>query len=379
MAPLSKMYSSVCRQEFCRRILERMAGSSDGCLALNVVFSPDLNPEKHWYALNSTLCGCKPSIFCSTVSAKTFADEYKHVSLEDLRGEDGAQASFRWFCSHRSSEKVYVASAFGLLLGILRLKTWSNCEFIKSEYFKSAVSSLNSRGFGGKLARSQSQVTAQNSNLPTPPATPSQPKSRSPPNCESPPFCQSPPNCESPPTQSLNNPRKKKRSIAQLKVDDDLSPSSKRKKVRQAAAAVMKSVTRLCENEGEKLGTILGECCLMKGNDGLVARETVKAVLDEVVKEKGTKEAFEKLLSEETWDKRVQCMRVPDWIYLLFKLKARISDSGWQALTNLTKLARTGVSIGRFCLPSFYLRSGRGGGGGWSKLVTSSLSHCGGS
>ena len=362
-----------------------MAGSSDGCLALNVVFSPDLNPEKHWYALNSMLCGCKPSIFCSTVSAKTFADEYKHVSLEDLRGEDGAQASFRWFCSHRSSEKVYVASAFGLLLGILRLKTWSNCEFIKSEYFKSAVSSLNSRGFGGKLAHSQSQVTAQNSNLPTPPATPSQPKSRSPPNCESPPFCQSPPNCESPPfcdsppTQSLNNPRKKKRSIAQLKVDDDLSPSSKRKKVRQAAAAVMKSVTRLCENEGEKLGTILGECCLMKGNDGLVARETVKAVLDEVVKEKGTKEAFEKLLSEETWDKRVQCMRVPDWIYLLFKLKARISDSGWQALTNLTKLARTGVSIGRFCLPSFYLRSGRGGGGGWSKLVTSSLSHCGGS
>ena len=82
----------------------------------------------------------------------------------------------------------------------------------------------------------------------------------------------------------------------------------------------------------------------MKGNDGLDARETVKAVFDEVVKEKGTKEAFEKLLSEETWDKRVQCMRVPDWIYLLFKLKARISDSGWQALTNLTKLARTGVS-----------------------------------
>ena len=387
MAPLSKIYSSVCRQEFCRRILERMAGSSDGCLALNVVFSPDLNPEKHWYALNSTLCGCKASIFCSTVSAKTFADEYKHVSLEDLRGEDGAQASFRWFCSHRSSEKVYVASAFSLLLGILRLKTWSNCEFIKSEYFKSAVSLLNSRGFGGvedasgKLAHSQSQVTAQNSDLPTPPATPSQPKSRSPPNCESPPFCQSPPNCESPPfcqsppncesppfcdsppTQSLNNPWKKKKSIAQLKVDDDLSPSSKRKKVRQAAAAVMKSVTQLCENEWEKLGTILGECCVMKGNDGLVARETVKAVFDEVVKEKGTKEAFEKLLSEETWDKRVQCMRVPDWIYLLFKLKARISDSGWQALTNLTKLARTGVSVHRFCLPSFYLRSGRDGGG----------------
>lgn len=242
MAPLSKIYSSMCRQEFSRRILERMAGSSDGCLSLNEVFSPDLNPEKRWYALNSTLCGCKPSIFCSTVSAKTFADEYKLVNLEDLRGEDGAQASFRWFCSYRSSKKVYVASAFGLLLGILRLKSWSRCEFIKSEYFTSAVSSLNSRGFGGvedaseKLARLQSQVMAlnaqlssraQSSDLPTPPATPSQPKSKSPPNCENPPFY------DSLPTQSLDDskPRKKKRSIAQLKVDDDLSPSSKRKKV----------------------------------------------------------------------------------------------------------------------------------------------------
>lgn len=94
MALLSKIYSSMCRQEFSRRILERMAGGSDGCLSLNEVFSPDLNPEKRWYALNSTLCGCKPSIFCSTVSAKTFADEYKLVNLEDLCGEDGAQASF---------------------------------------------------------------------------------------------------------------------------------------------------------------------------------------------------------------------------------------------------------------------------------------------
>ena len=37
-------------------------------------------------------------------------------------------------------------------------------------------------------------------------------------------------------------------------------------------------------------------------------------------------------------------MRVPDRIYLIFKLKSRISDSGWQDLTNLTKLGRTGVS-----------------------------------
>ncbi|KAK3696833.1 hypothetical protein QZH41_011721 [Actinostola sp. cb2023] len=35
-------------------------------------------------------------------------------------------------------------------------------------------------------------------------------------------------------------------------------------------------------------------------------------------------------------------MRVPDWIYLLIKLKSRISDVSWQNFTSLTKLGRTG-------------------------------------
>ena len=69
-----------------------------------------------------------------------------------------------------------------------------------------------------------------------------------------------------------------------------------------------------------------------------------RAVFDVMLKEKGIQKSFRKLLSEEVWEKRVECMRVPDWIYLLFKLKSQLSDSGWQELTNLTQLGRTGVS-----------------------------------
>lgn len=89
---------------------------------------------------------------------------------------------------------------------------------------------------------------------------------------------------------------------------------------------------------------MLGECCLLTGNDGRDARESVQSVFDLMIEEKGVLKTFAKLLSEEAWNKRVQSMRVLDWIYLLFKLKSRISDSGWQDLTNLTKLGRTGVS-----------------------------------
>ena len=212
-------------------------------LTLHRVFSPHLDRKKCWYALNSSLSCSKPSVFCSTVTAESFPDEYKLASLDELLDEDGAPASFRWFCSYRSSENVYVASAFGLLLGILRLKSLSICPSVKSKYFKSVVSCINGRGFdgtdaledaSGKLSCLQSQegaqpvTSAQNINLPTPPSTPVQPNDRSPP------ICKIPPNSESPRAANrgpnLANPRKKKRSIEQLKVDQDLSPPSKRKK-----------------------------------------------------------------------------------------------------------------------------------------------------
>ncbi|XP_067021392.1 uncharacterized protein [Acropora muricata] len=324
-------------------------------LSLKRVFSPHLNPEKHWYALNSRLCCSKPAAFCSTSSANLFPEEYKLVFLNDLRGEDGAQASFRWFCPFRSSEKVYVASAFGLSLGILRLKSWSNCLFMKSDYIHCLKSVLNTRGLECKVGDPSKTVASQQTqdevvealltpqvkstvesilgyqkvDLPTPPSTPSQ----------------SPPKFESPPNQSPGDVHRKgkKRTIEEIKVDQDLSPLSKRKKVREVATRIIKDIRKVCENNGETLGTVLAECSfMMRGKDGQDVRETVKSVIDVMVAEKGARKAFEKLVSKDSWNERVKCMRVPDWMYLLFKLKSRISDSGWQDLTNLTKLARTG-------------------------------------
>lgn len=55
--------------------------------------------------------------------------------------------------------------------------------------------------------------------------------------------------------------------------------------------------------------------------------------------------AFLKLNPEDVWEEKLKSMRIPDWIYLLFKLKSRISDRSWQDLINLTRLGRTGVRI----------------------------------
>ena len=194
---------------------------------------------------------------------------------------------------------------------------------MKSDYFKAVVSSINSRGLqcnsledeSGKLAQMQSREGVLDSeprkqediDIPTPPSTPRLSEGRSPPNRESPPIVHSPDNLVKP-------ARKKKRSIEQLKVDHDLSPPSKRRKVREAAAAIIKSISQVCEESRDTLGAVLGECCLMTGKDGSYAKETVRAVFDVMVKEKGVQKSFRKLLSDEVWDKRVECMRAPGWI-----------------------------------------------------------------
>lgn len=63
-------------------------------------------------------------------------------------------------------------------------------------------------------------------------------------------------------------------------------------------------------------------------------------MFDSFAQEKGVRVAFSKLISEEAWDERVRCMRVPDWIYFLFKLKSRISDGAWQDKPNKIRTNR---------------------------------------
>ena len=138
----------------------------------------------------------------------------------------------------------------------------------------------------------------------------------------------------------------RKRRISELKVDEELLSKTKRRKIRERARSVIKELNRVCHAKGESLGSILGECCINGGKDTAKAQEAVRSAFDIMIKEKGARATFSKLLSEETLDARVQSMRVPDWVLVLFKLKSRISDKGWQDFINLTKLGRTAVSYG---------------------------------
>ena len=98
----------------------RVAMASE-TLSLKRVFSPHLDPEKHWYTLNSRLCCSKSAASSSTSSANLFLEEYTLVFLRPTARRWSSRV-FRRFWQFRSIEKVKVALAFGLLLGILRLQ-----------------------------------------------------------------------------------------------------------------------------------------------------------------------------------------------------------------------------------------------------------------
>ena len=58
---------------------------------------------------------------------------------------------------------------------------------------------------------------------------------------------------------------------------------------------------------------------------------------------KGVEEAVD-LLPPQIIADTLKSLRTPDWMMLLFKLNARLSDEGWQLLINLSNLGRPGVS-----------------------------------
>ena len=78
------------------------------------------------------------------------------------------------------------------------------------------------------------------------------------------------------------------------------------------------------------------------------AKGIIMDVVDMVAEKRGMSKTLEDLLSDETLSNYFSSIRVPDWVLLYFKLKARISDSTWQTAINFTNLGRTGVRFNTF-------------------------------
>jgi hypothetical protein len=68
-------------------------------IEFNQVVSTVLDANKHWYALDSDLCGIAPRKFVNYNVFKIFNEDVKRVNMKELAAANGDRVPAKWFLS----------------------------------------------------------------------------------------------------------------------------------------------------------------------------------------------------------------------------------------------------------------------------------------
>ena len=308
-------------------------------------------------------CGCRPTDFAKNEVFRHFPGEIRLVETRELRAANEG-------CSlNRQPRNLYVATSFGLCASLLRQREFPQNDFIRSPEFSSVQNAINcvtldsKPSLGGKnfnfgasqysvlqgidkqlldwearfhaahqemlhlrktISELEEVIVAFQRNS-TSTVSHGNPDRTSPLS-----------SCSSESGSS---------SIEETKRSP-LGSIIKKKQVAGQCRMIIADLNDLCDKYHESLACVLGNSFLY-GNDSEKkdVSKTVSEILNLVMDSKGYKKGFSDLLLPETHQRLLESMRVPDWVLLYFKIKAKLPDAGWQTLLNLTQLGRSGVII----------------------------------
>lgn len=131
-------------------------------------------------------------------------------------------------------------------------------------------------------------------------------------------------------------------SIADILRSNEISPPDKKRRIKDKGKIIAKSLKNVADAHREDILTVLGDIASEDLQSD--ASDILVGATDVVFQRLGAKKALDVVLLEESRSALITSIRMPDWVYLLLKIRMRISDFGWQTLLNLTQLGRTGVS-----------------------------------
>ena len=134
-------------------------------------------------------------------------------------------------------------------------------------------------------------------------------------------------------------------SVKEIQSSLDIGSTTKKRKVLKKCREVMASLSDVSGKYGESISCAIGNAFIF-GDDAerSEVRNTISDIVDRVMEAKGSKKGLCELLTPETHGCILQSMRVPDWVFLYFKLQTKLPDSARQTLLNLTQLGKSGVS-----------------------------------
>ncbi|KAK3715351.1 hypothetical protein QZH41_010173, partial [Actinostola sp. cb2023] len=284
--------------------------------------------------------------------------EIKRVKFDTVTEEDGSVSNAKHFDRGRTKEEVYVATAFGIIGGLIRSKDLKNCSFFDGN-FKNIVDCINSIDLVADYSRRerqtseeeiealeeklilsrkhteslQIQLEASSSLLKklrlkevtnrTPPPN----SSIFPPKPDS--------GYHSSTTQAVSP------NIEEISKKNASRPTIKRKTVESRVKSVKKDIDDVCKSRRESLSTVFAQGILAEDE---ATQSTLDEMVDIITEIKGYKEGFHSIFSGEKWSAYFKSLRRPDWALLYYKLKAKLPDESWQTMLNVTTLGQTGNS-----------------------------------
>ena len=108
------------------------------------IFSPSLDPQRIWFALNDEFCVAPPRKFCSNFIFDMFPEEVCRVNIVDLQDENGGPVPLSWFNKGaKAAETLYAGTTFAVLVGNQRRKNPSKGEIFKSVFVQHLRRALN--------------------------------------------------------------------------------------------------------------------------------------------------------------------------------------------------------------------------------------------
>ena len=130
------------------------------------IFSPSLDPQRTWFALNDEFCVVPPRKFCSNGIFDMFPEEICRVNIVDLLDENGGPVPLSWFNKRaKAAETLYAGTTFAVLAGNLRRKNPGEGEFFKSEFFQHLIRALNRADLLSRADDREFQSSILNSTL----------------------------------------------------------------------------------------------------------------------------------------------------------------------------------------------------------------------
>ena len=329
-------------------IMEVDMNRSPPSWSLSRVVGHTLDPRKHWYVLTKRLCGIKPKEFAASEIFRHFRNEIQTVAPKDLK------PATRGCEFNRQPSHLYVVSSFGLCAGLLRQRQFALDCFVRSEKFASVVDSLNGidlgsdspSGFGGKCSPSDhgtkeinSRITELESKIMELEKRNSYLTSFIP---TSPPLATSSPSQSS--SDSSSSSAGSNSSFIEETLNSMLGPINTKRAVANHCKEVTADLEGVCEKYHETLACVLGHSFIYGSQEEKEkVTQTISEIVNLVLEAKGPKKGLTELLLPDTYKNILDSMRVPDWVLLYFKLKARLPDDAWQTLLNLTQLGKSRV------------------------------------